>query len=107
MDGRDPLTLAGSLQLSPDLRQALGDLRGKCRVWMLFAPDGQPAKDAKVRVRVIGFVGARVMDVRVCDGGRLAVRVKPCFVVTRSAIAQPGNRNIPRNPYIRKLSLTG
>jgi hypothetical protein len=107
IDGRDPLTPCGSPQVSPRLLQAFHDLRGKPRVWLLYEGASQPTSDAKVRVRVVGFVGARVMDVRLCEDGRLAVRVQPCFVITRSAIAQPGNRNVPRNPYIRKLSLTG
>lgn len=105
--GPDPLTLCGSPQVSADLLQAFRDLRGKPRVWLLYEGAPQPTPDSSIRVRVVGFVGARVMDVRLCEDGRVAVRVQPCFVVTRSAIAQPGNRNVPRNPYIRKLSLTG
>ncbi|MBI3465027.1 MAG: hypothetical protein HY000_18520 [Planctomycetes bacterium] len=90
------LTLHGSLQLGSELQEAFRTLRGQPRVWMLFAVSPTPAQGEAGEFRVVGFVGARVVDVRTCENGRLAVRLQPCFVVTRSRSSNVSRRSCTR-----------
>jgi Flp pilus assembly protein TadG len=105
LDSSGRLRLAAKFDLSRDLLPGLNSLVGKRRVWCLCEASGQRDR-GPTGVAVIGFIGVRVVDVRSTTDG-VAVRVQPCMVVTRSAIAAPDGQRVPRSPYIRKLSITG
>ncbi len=106
LDSRGRLRLAAKFELGRELLPGLNGLVGKSRVWCLCVANNDQDRGGAMQVEVIGFVGARVMHVRSTSDG-VAVRIQPCMIVTRSAIAAPDGRRVPRNPYIRKLSLTG
>jgi Flp pilus assembly protein TadG len=106
LDSRGRLRTVAKFELDRELLPGLNGLVGKCRVWCLCVASDERDRGGATAVEVIGFVGARVMRVRSTSDG-VAVRIQPCMIVTRSAIAAPAGRRVPRNPYIRKLSLTG
>lgn len=107
LDTANHLVLPGTARISTDLADTFQEIRGQCRVWCVYASDAGSSHTATSRFTVVGFVGARVLQVRFTDDGRFALRVQPCFVITRSAIAEPANRAVPKNFYVRKLSITG
>jgi len=106
LDSANRLSLHGSPQLPRELAAAFRDIRGQCRVWPVYA-EKKDSPQPNHNFEIVGFVGARVLQVRDTRDGRLAVRVQPCFVVTRSAIAEPRTSSVPKNFYVRKLSITG
>ena len=99
------LSLDGEFELPSDLLESFRKIRGQCRVWLLFE-ENEKAAATGCKLSIVGFVGARVMDVRRTEHGCLVVRVQPCFVVTRSAIVDHDGHH-HKNKYIRKLSITG
>ncbi len=100
------LSLPGRFQTPANLAAAMSAIRGQCRIWPLFAAHAETNSGRDLNVTVVGFVGARVMEVRATDHGCFVVRIQACMVVTRAAIADP-RCDVPRNKYIRKISITG
>jgi Flp pilus assembly protein TadG len=118
------------------LADALGNIVGERRVWMLYSGTSKPGTDD--RLRIVGFVAARVVDVRMRrqtdeKNGELAneplqdirrrfdqviVTLQPSMLITSTAVTlpreidelSPVRRNWgPRtlfNPYVCKVRLT-
>jgi hypothetical protein len=97
----------------PVLAQALTDILGQPRVWMLYSEASEEGPTPALNV--VGFVAARVMQVETSSsdgkGGvrRLSFILQPCMLVTATAVTDFRRRDLgPRtlfNPYVCKVRL--
>jgi hypothetical protein len=100
-DATRPLSLPRS-QVDHSLFLALADLRGQTRAWPLYVPDDSHPSHTVL----VGFVAARILDVSVDRAGQHTVTVQPSLLVTATALTR-GDGLVERNPYIRKLRISG
>jgi hypothetical protein len=88
-----------------DLYQSLLNIRGQPRVWVLYSSVDQSV-DSQI-VDAVGFVVARVMDVRSAGASdQLTIVLQPSVLVTETAVTDGTLRDLgPRslyNPYVAR-----
>jgi hypothetical protein len=105
-----------------NLAAAFNSILGRRRVWMLYDQTRDPlTPPALGKIRVVGFVAARIMDVVTDNTTFVAVVLQPTLMVTANALTDTPRRNLgPRrlfdpntgtstpsifNPYIGRIDI--
>jgi hypothetical protein len=88
------------------LADALARSIGKPLVWLLYQRTDNRGSEPD-RVAIAGAVAARIIHYRQSFDGETVIRVQPTVIVTRTAVTEEGNRQVPRNKYIKRIVLSG
>ncbi|HXK93750.1 MAG TPA: pilus assembly protein [bacterium] len=102
LDGKFRKLLQGDTGVSNAVKEALEAIKGKPRVLPVYDSLSDPGNNCIYEI--VGFVGVRVMDVKMT--GALEDRhvvVQPCFVTDSRAIIHP---DAPHSNFVFSLSLT-